>query len=62
MEVHSGPLFYTGQTWLGITIRASYTFFGAREHPSTNESSHSQRAQQDIDEETGLLQHSVDNA
>ena len=24
----SGPLFYTGEVWLGITIRASYTFLG----------------------------------
>lgn len=53
----SGPLFYTGQTWLGITIRASYSFFGVGEQSSSNESRHSHRAQQDSDEETGPLQH-----
>ena len=57
----SGPLFYTGEVWLGITIRASYTFFGVSESASPsndNESNHSQRAQHnsDVDEETGLLQ------
>mmetsp|Transcript_1056 Transcript_1056/g.1641 ORF Transcript_1056/g.1641 Transcript_1056/m.1641 type:complete len:317 (+) Transcript_1056:88-1038(+) len=55
----SGPLFYTGEVWLGITIRASYTFFGVSESDSpSKETSHSQRAQQniDVDEETGLVQ------
>eukprot|EP00984_Skeletonema_dohrnii_P014294 scaffold5990_cov100-Skeletonema_dohrnii-CCMP3373.AAC.2 len=55
----SGPLFYTGEVWLGITIRASYTVFGVSESASpSKESGHSQRAQQNVyvDEETGLLQ------
>mmetsp|Transcript_8642 Transcript_8642/g.17396 ORF Transcript_8642/g.17396 Transcript_8642/m.17396 type:complete len:307 (+) Transcript_8642:29-949(+) len=55
----SCPLFYTGEVWLGITIRASYTVFGVSESASpSKESSHSQRAHQniDVDEETGLLQ------
>ncbi|KAK1739307.1 hypothetical protein QTG54_009850 [Skeletonema marinoi] len=55
----SGPLFYTGEVWLGITIRASYTVFGVSDSASpSKESGHSQRAQQnvDVDEETGLLQ------
>eukprot|EP00984_Skeletonema_dohrnii_P034697 scaffold33642_cov170-Skeletonema_dohrnii-CCMP3373.AAC.2 len=56
----SGPLFYTGEVWLGITIRASYTFFGVSEESASpsKESGLSQRAQQniDVDEETGLLQ------
>lgn len=55
----SGPLFYTGQTWLGIIIRASYSFFGVREKTcecNSNElsQSYSHRAQQDMDVETGL--------
>ena len=53
----SGPLFYTGQTWLGITIRTSYSFFGVKENPPpTNETSYSNHGQ-DYDEETGLLRH-----
>ena len=55
----NGPLFYTGQTWLGIIIRTSYMFFGVSDDssPSKNEASHSHGAQKntDIDEETGLV-------
>ena len=55
----AGPLFYTGQTWLGIIIRTSYMFFGVSDDssPSKTEASHSHGAKKntDIDEETGLV-------
>ncbi len=55
----NGPLFYTGQTWLGIIIRTSYMFFGVSDDssPSKNEASHSHGAQKntEIHEETGLV-------
>ena len=50
----SGPLFYTGQTWLGITVRASYAFFDVSE---SSEPSH-HRAPHDNDVESGHLQRS----
>ncbi len=33
----SGPLFYTGQTWLGISIKAAYSFFGVSPKNSTTD-------------------------
>ena len=52
----SGPLFYTGQTWLGIIIRASYTFFGVSHKTSGRTSNELSRAQQDVlDVEAGLV-------
>ena len=58
----SGPLFFSGTTWLGITIRTSYKFFGVSENTESDETNHSHRSLQntdDVDDETGLLQRTV---
>jgi len=57
----SGPLLYTGETWLGIAIRASYSFFDGGEKPSSGSSDSHHAHQQEYDEETGLLKHNGTN-
>jgi len=57
----SGPLLYTGETWLGIAIRASYSFFEGGEKPSSGSSDSHHAHQQEYDEETGLLKNNGTN-
>ena len=39
----SGPLFFTGQTWLGVSIKAAYSFFGVSQEDDSTISSLSGR-------------------
>ncbi|KAL7453904.1 hypothetical protein ACHAWC_005534 [Mediolabrus comicus] len=55
----SGPLFYTGQTWLGISIKAAYSFFGVSPDDSTTDANdgspdEKRREQQEVDAEERL--------
>ena len=55
----SGPLFYTGQAWLGISIKAAYTFFGVSPNDSTTDAydgspDEKRREQQEVDAEERL--------